>query len=109
MARHSPERIEEIRGHLAELEHGDRTVVELARELGVAAWTVYGWKRRFGSDSQKAGGSGRRGTRRAKLIEVEPPPTGELIEIVVGAMTIRVPRAFDSIDLRRLLEVVRAC
>jgi transposase-like protein len=109
MARHSPERIEEIRGHLAELEHGDRTVAELARELGVAAWTVYGWKRRFGRSTRRAGGSGRRATPRAELIEVEPPPTGDLIEIVVGAMTVRVPRAFDSSELRRLLEVVRAC
>ncbi len=109
MPRHTPERIDEIRGHLADLESGDRTVAELAREIGVAAWTVYGWKRRFGAQPSKVIGRRRSAARRADLIEVGPPPTSDPVEIVVGAMTIRVPRTFDSGELRRLLEVVRAC
>ena len=109
MARHSPERIEEIRGHLAELEQSDRTVAELARELGVTAWTVYSWKRRFGADALRPSRNARQATPRADLIEIEPPPTCDLMEVVVGAMTVRVPRAFDPTELRRLLEVVQAC
>ena len=109
MPRHTPEQIEEIRGHLASLEHGKQTVAELASEIGVAAWTVYSWKRRFGTASSKARRRRRIAERQADLVEVGRMPASDPMEIIVGAMTVRVSPTFDADELRRLLEVVRAC
>jgi len=109
MPRHTPEQIDEIRGHLANLEHGDLTVAELAREIGVAAWTVYSWKRRFSAAPSAIGKRRGRRAHRADLIEVDPPPVSDPIEIAIGAMTVRVPRGFDATELRDVIEVVRPC
>ena len=109
MSRFTPARIAEIRGHLASIERGDRTVAEVARELGVAAWTIYSWKRRFAAGRSGRKRSVRAVDHKAELIEIEQPSASELIEIVIGPMTIRVPRAFDPIELQRVLGVARAC
>ncbi|NRB01392.1 MAG: hypothetical protein HRU32_16555 [Rhodobacteraceae bacterium] len=109
MPRHTPEQIAEIRGHLASLERGKQTVAELASKIGVAAWTVYSWKRRFGAASSKPRRRRRSEMHHADLIEVGRLPASDPIEIIVGAMTVRVPPTFDADELRRLLEVVRAC
>lgn len=109
MPRHTPEQIDQIRGHLASLERGEQTVTELASKIGVAAWTIYSWKRRFGGASSKPRRRDRSEMHHADLVEVERLPASDPIEIIVGAMTVRVPPTFDADELRRLLEVIRAC
>ena len=107
MAKYSEARIEEIRGHLAELKRREVPVAQFAREIGVAAWTVYIWKRRFGSDVGVA--VEREAPPRADLIEVDRTPLSSTIEIVAGAMTVRVPPGCNPNDLERVLRAVRAC
>ncbi len=109
MPRYTSERIEEIRGHLAKLELGACSVAKLSREIGVSPWTIYCWKRRFSATSAQDRRPVRAARSRADLVEIEQPPACELIEIAVGPMTVRVPGAFDPIELQRVLEVVRAC
>lgn len=107
MPKYTAERIEQIRGHLSELDRRRVPVTEFAREIGVAAWTVHTWKRRFGSGPSGAAKSAKGGT--ADLVEVERPRPGAAIEIVVDTVTVRVPSRFDVDDLERVLRVVRSC
>jgi hypothetical protein len=93
------------------------TAGEFASEIGVNPRTLTYWKWRLGAEQRKA--------RRPKalvepaavaapaldFVEVKPEPqpmANEPFELVVGAVTVRVPNAFDPHGLRRLLEVVRA-
>ena len=109
MSRYSPERIQEIRDHLSVLEACGVSVADFAREINVAPWTVYQWRRRFGSGVAIDGATTGEADRRADLIEVEQSVSADAIEIVANSVTIRVPRAFDADDLRRVIEVVQAC
>jgi len=52
MARHTPERIAAIRGHLSELDRRGVRVADFAEEIGVTPWTVYSWKRRFAAAAE---------------------------------------------------------
>ena len=49
--RHGKHRVEEIMAALKELESG-LSVSELCRKYGVAEWTIYRWRRRYGSMTQ---------------------------------------------------------
>ena len=107
MPKYTPARIHEIRKHLSRLAREQTPVAEFARQIGVAAWTVYTWKRRFGDlpptslDSHTGDG--------VDLIEVEHAAPFSFIEITIGTATIRVPPGCDPEDLRTTWEVVRAC
>lgn len=113
MAKYSKARVEQIRGHLAELERRGIPVAQFAEQIGVAAWTVYTWKRRFDSSaaaqSRANVGPTTASALHADLIEVERRPVGSSIEIVVGAVIVRVSSGFDSSDLEGVLRVVRTC
>ena len=94
------------------------TAGEFAGEIGVNPRTLTYWKWRLGAEQRKA----RRpkplvepaavATPALDFVEVKPelpqPVCSEPFELVVGAVTVRVPIAFDPHGLRRLLEVVRA-
>lgn len=107
MAKYSDTRIEEIREHLAELKHRRVPVAQYAEQIGVSAWTVYTWKKRFGSSGGRK--RRRRARPRADLIEVDRRPLAGGIEIVAGTVTVRVPPGCDANDLVRVLQAVRAC
>ena len=98
MAKYSEARIEEIRDHLSELVRRGVSVAEYAEEIGVSPWTVYSWRSRFEPARPCA-----------DLIEVDQPPPTCTIEIVAGALTVRVPPGCDPDDLERVLQIVRAC
>jgi hypothetical protein len=110
MPKYTPERIQAIRGHLSQLRRGACSVAELAASIGVSAWTIYCWKRRFDSD---AGFDCDIATTKprtcADLIEIESPIAREPIEIAIGPVTIRVPSRCDVEDLQSVLQTVLRC
>jgi hypothetical protein len=106
MAKYSKDRVEEIREHLAELSRRGVPVAQYAAEIGVSAWTVYTWKKRFGSGRTR---KRRDVARRADLVEVSRRAPADAIEIQLGPVTVRVPAGVDADDLRRVLEVARSC
>lgn len=107
MPKYSAARIEEIRGHLADLSRRRIPVAQFARELGVASWTVRTWQRRF-KPSATSGRAPRRRDR-VDLVEVQSLPSPQAIEIVAGPVTVRVPPGCDPDDLERVLRAVRSC
>jgi transposase-like protein len=104
MAKHTPERIEEIRNHLAELTRRGIPVARFAAEIGVTPWTIYSWMRRYPP-------TGRPTPRRraADLIEVMAPPPAQALEVVIGDVTVRVPPGFAREDLEHVMQAVRTC
>lgn len=98
MARYSEARILEIRDHLSELTRRGVSVAEYAEEIGVSPWTLYSWRSRFEPSRP-----------RADLIEVDYAPAPSAIEIIAGALTVRVPPGCDPDELERVLQVVRSC
>jgi hypothetical protein len=106
MPKYTTARIAEIRGHLADLERRGVSIPRFAREIGVAQWTVRTWVRRFGPARPASNGIG----PIADLVEVAAAVgASAAIEIVVGAVTVRVPSQFDPDDLRRVLQAVQGC
>lgn len=105
MPKYTPARIEEIHSHLSRLAQDRISVADYAKQIGVAAWTIYTWKRRFGVATTRGSND-----EVAELIEVESPaPTTDHLEIAVGSATIRVPPGCHAADLRTAWEVVRGC
>jgi hypothetical protein len=92
------------------------TAGEFATELGINARTLKYWKWKLGTEQRSAkrprtpGEPAPAASAGVDFIEVRPQPAAvhEPFELVVGAVTVRVPCAFDPNGLRRLLEVVRA-
>lgn len=107
MAKYSKARIEEIRGHLTEQSRRKVSVAQYAEEIGVSAWTFYGWKRRFGTRAGRI--AGRRAEQRADLIEIDRAPMTSMIEIVAGTLTVRVPPGCAAEDLEHVLQAVLSC
>ena len=108
MTKYTQARIEEIRGHLAELQRRRIPVTEFAREIGVVPWTIHKWKQRFiPSAATSAPSPVQRAP--ADLIEIPQSPSPGAIEIVVDDLTVRVPARFDGSDLERVLQLVRRC
>ena len=91
------------------------TVAEYAEEIGVAAATLYQWRRRLSVD---AGGDLSAPPRPAGLVEVtlEAERTEPSIE-AAGVFTVRLgcgrsielPQHFDGSELRRLVEILESC
>ncbi|MBK8980715.1 MAG: hypothetical protein IPM29_32845 [Planctomycetes bacterium] len=113
MAKHTPARIAEIREHLSKLAARRIAVADYAREIGVAAWTIYSWRRRYGTEAlaeQVAPRSARSATG-VDLVEVRGVRVGSAscIEIQVGDVTVRVPPASTADDIRAVLEAVKSC
>jgi hypothetical protein len=106
MTRYTAARIDQIQRHLSDLAAQQVPVSEFARGIGVSAWTVYTWKRRFGecSDSRPA-----HPVARAKLIEIDPPRSSSTIELAIDRWTIRLSAGFESNDLVRVLQAVQSC
>ena len=107
MAKYSKEREHEVRTKVAELEKSGESVAAFARRHGVSAWTVYTWRKRFGSGRVQQSK-----TSSSKLVPVEVVDTDSghtPIEIVIRDVSIRVTTGFDERDLTRLLRVIRSC
>ena len=110
MPRFTDERIAEIRSHLTELKRSDCSVTEFARRIGVAAWTVYSWKRRFGSDEEIAPATSDTSSARSpELLEVRGFSADPCIEIEVADATVRIPPGTPGHVLRPILEALRSC
>jgi len=107
MSKYREGRVEEIREHLAELKRRGVPVAQYAAEIGVSAWTIYTWKKRFGSG--RARQAKRAVARQAELIEISRRGLAQGIEIELGPATVRVPLGFDAEDLERVLRAVRSC
>ncbi len=99
------------------------TVTEYAEEIGVAAATLYQWRRRLAVDAEDYRGAPQ---RPMGLVEVElgTAPTSASSSSGygprnerVGTFTVRldrgrgieVPREFDDAELRRLVTVLESC
>jgi transposase-like protein len=107
MARHSADQVREIKATLAELSRSGESVVAFAERLGMSPWTLYSWRKRYGS------------TRRRRVpdtdlmlvpVEIagEEDPTA-IVELAIGDVSIRVPSGFNEAELTRLLRVIRSC
>jgi len=91
----------EIRKVLSELAKSGDTVQAFARRRGMSAWTLYDWRRRFGSARRKA--------RQAEFVAVEVddrPSSSTPFEIKVGDVVVRVPANFNDADLVRLVRAL---
>ncbi|MFO1052227.1 MAG: helix-turn-helix domain-containing protein [Planctomycetota bacterium] len=94
----------EIRRLLSELERSGQSVRAFARELGLSAWTIYGWRKRFRFTSDVEHGP------QVDLVEVQTiVPLGTTIEIAFADATIRVPPGFADEDLKRVILAMRSC
>ena len=116
MAKRTKQREESIRQLLAELESSGQSVAAFARRREVSAWTLYDWRRRFGSAGAKPKSQpGRRrsgGHDRPSLVAVkvtDPRQDESVFEVTVGTIRVTVPLGFDEVELARLLKVVAAC
>lgn len=82
------------------------SVTEYAARIGVAAPTLYQWRRRLAAGRDGSG---------SRLVEVAvTPPAARSRESLVVRLcgdrrVIEVPRGFDGGDLRRLVEVLESC
>ncbi len=97
------------------------SIKEFARELGINAHTLAGWRWRLraversgatphGSDPSRRRGGAKRERPPIELIEIVRDPAGEHPFEVTSASgwTVRVPAHFDGEALRRLLSVLAA-
>lgn len=107
MAKYTAAREREIRDLLGKLDRSGASVSQFAREHGVSAWTVYGWRKRF----QRVQPPVRRGgARPIDLVEVRTAGcAAACFELSVADVSIRVPGRFDEAELARLLRAVRSC
>jgi hypothetical protein len=108
MSKTTAEREKQIRDLLSELERSGESVKAFAKRQGVSAWTIYQWRRRYGSRP-----AGHKRPTKSGFIAVKVPDKANSavsFEVVVGgATTLRVPMGFDEAELTRLIRVLRAC
>lgn len=101
MKNQSEERRHEIEGMLAELDRTGESIAAYARRRGVATWALYQARRRRRRDAEPA---------RLVSVELEESDAGQQeVELVVGDVTVRLPRRFDEAALVRLVRTLRAC
>jgi transposase len=80
------------------------SVSAVARRHGINPNQLFVWRKAFEREHGAAGVAERRGGMRSSRPETAPEP---IIEVVVGAMTVRLPADLSSARLRRVLEVLR--
>ena len=106
MARRGEVLHERARRLLAELESSGLSVAQFARERGLSAWTLYGWKRRSRAGSREAR------AERPRFVEVKLGTAAEAPALMVETprgLRVRVPRGFDEVELRRLIGALSSC
>jgi len=103
---------------VAESYESGETVSAVARRHGLTAQQLFGWRRAARRRSE--GDAGARGAAFAPVIVEAAPAYGEappapgrperspVIEIVIGAATVRVPAGVDAASLQAVLHAVRA-
>lgn len=89
---------------------------EFAREVGVNAHTLSGWRWRLRAEQQGRAPSNECGekqrppaqeTKPIEFVELVRPPADERFEVVAASgWTVRVPAQFDAAALGRLLAVI---
>lgn len=111
MPKYSAQRIAEIRDHLERLDHGDVSVADYAAQIGVAPWTIYTWKRRFGDAARPGSSEPKRGAAaaRADLLEVHGLAPAADVEIQLGDVVVRVPRGSDPATVQAAVRAVKSC
>jgi transposase len=100
---------------VAESYAGDESVCAVARRHGLTPQQLFGWRRKARREAED--GTGDSGLAFAPVIvdaaprHLEAPTTRRgrplLIEIVIGAATVRVPAGIDAASLRAVLCAVR--
>lgn len=85
------------------------SVAEYAARLGVAAPTLYQWRRRLDA----AGQDGRNTARLVEVTEAQQEAKDDAGDLVVcladGRRSVVVPRGFDGEQLRRVIGVLESC
>jgi transposase len=87
------------------------SVADVARRHGVTRWQVYDWRKRLRNGHLTLPENAPSIPAFAALIVEEPPrpkPARSRIEIVVGAITIRIDPDIDSGHLMQVIRAVRA-
>lgn len=89
------------------------SISEVARRHGVNVQQLFTWRRQFRQGDLDTGAQGRVGFVPVRLTPPPqeppaPPPEPAMIEIVVGAVTVRVPPTAGEPALRRVLDVLRS-
>jgi transposase-like protein len=83
-----------------------KTLVQWAREHGIAARSLNAWRINIGHEPSRPEGE-QRGTR---LVELVPAPAARARYVVrCGEMEVEVDEHFDDATLRRVLQVVAGC
>lgn len=81
------------------------SVADYAERLGVAAPTLYQWRRRLAASTD--------GTNLVEVTIARPATVngagGMIVRVGDGRRSIEVPPGFDSADLRRLVGVLESC
>lgn len=98
-----------MRPLVEEWRRGQASQAEVARRHGLNAGTFAWWCAQLGG---RRGGSEQPGWVAVDVVDPLPQPAGAsegFFEVWLGEMRVRVPAGFGAADLRRLLEVVRAC
>ena len=103
---------------IAESYEGGETVSAVARRYGLTPQQLFGWRR--AAQQRREDGAGTRGSAFAPVIVDAGPPCPDvaiapacsggllMIEIVIGAATVRVPAGIDAGALQAVLRAVRA-
>lgn len=86
------------------------TVCAVARRHALTAQQLFAWRRKAAGDDAHSGRTG--GMEFASIVMTAPPRTGghatPAIEVVVGALTVRVPVGADPSTLQVVLRTARA-
>jgi transposase len=99
---------------IAESEEGGETVSAVARRHGLTPQQLFSWRRQ-GLRRTRAAGDESRLTFAPVIVEAAAacPAAGQpggalMVEIVLGAVTVRVPLGIDPVSLTAVLRAVRA-
>lgn len=99
-----------IRQILAELSTSGESVAAFARQRGLSAWTLYDWRRKYGTTGEpEPRGPVRQAPSLARVRLKDASRDAGDFEVRVGAVAISVPYGFDDRELLRLLTVVKSC
>jgi transposase len=86
-------------------------VADVARRYGIHRNQLYGWRSAFGVQPARTGGAGEAPAFVPVTVipeEPEAPVSGGSIEIVLGAVSVRLTGTVDATALRRVVEVIRS-
>lgn len=96
-------------GLLREQEASGQSLRSFARERGLSAWTLYGWRQRLGRARPRRRSAAHAGAPGLVAVDVVGEPAREIEVVLADGVRVRVPYSTSLERLVTMVQALRSC